>query len=412
MPQALKNLQHMPEIKILRIIARLNVGGPAIHTILLSHELDKLGYKTILVKGSEGQTEGNMMDLAGSKGVKPIVIPELGREIGLKNDLVAFYKLYKLIRQEKPDIVHTHTAKAGTLGRIAAWLGGVPIIMHTFHGHVLTGYFGRLKSWVFIQIEKILALITTRLVTLSEELKRELIDMDIGKEKKFEIIPLGFELKPFLDADKYNNDFKNELGLSRDSVIVGIVGRLVPIKGHKLFLEAAKIIRTQNLPTGQAGTEPAYRTGRHRTQIKFVIVGDGELRKELEEYAKELGIADSVIFTGFRQDLPEIYADLDVVVLSSINEGTPVSIIEAMASGKPVVATDVGGVPSLVKDSSTGFLVKPQDAESLSDGVLKLLKSPELRQNMGKKGRDNIFPLYDISQLVKRIDLLYKSLSS
>ncbi len=404
MTLALKNLQHMPEIKILRIIARLNVGGPAIHTILLSYELDKLGYQTILVKGSEGQSEGNMMDLAGAKGVKPIVIPELGREIGLKNDLVAFYKLYKLIRQQKPDIVHTHTAKAGTLGRIAAWLGGVPIIMHTFHGHVLIGYFGRFRSWVFIRIERMLACISTRLITLSQELKKELIEMGIGREEKFEVMPLGLELKQFSEFENLRGKFKAEFGLPDSTVLIGIIGRLVPIKGHKYFLEAAKKIvsefrvKSPELSNGQ--------------KIKFVIVGDGELRKELEEYAKELGIADSIIFTGFRQDLPEIYADLDMVVLSSLNEGTPVSIIEAMASGTPVVATDVGGVSSLVKDDINGFLVKPQDAESLSDGVLKLLKSPELRQNMGKKGRDNIFPLYDITGLVKRIDFLYKSLSS
>src|SRR4030066_1401016 len=178
----------MSNAKILQIIARLNIGGAAIYTVLLTSELNNIGYKTILIKGSEGKTEGDMMYFAESKGVKPVLIPELGRDVGFKNDLIAFYKLYKLIRQEKPDIVHTHTAKAGTLGRIAAWLAGVPIILHTFHGHVLTGYFGKLKSWVFIQIEKALACISTRIITLSDELKRELLGMKIGTEKKIEVI--------------------------------------------------------------------------------------------------------------------------------------------------------------------------------------------------------------------------------
>ena len=381
----------MPKAKILRIIARLNIGGPAIHVILLADELDRLGYETVLVKGSEGAAEGNMMDLAEAKGIKPVVIPELGREIGIKNDLKAFYKLYRLIRKEKPDIVHTHTAKAGTLGRIAARLAGVPVILHTFHGHVLTGYFGRCRSWVFIQIEKILALITTRLITLSEELKRELIDMGIGKEDKFEVIPLGLELEPFLDAERHKGRFKNELGLSAETAVIGIVGRLVPVKRHKLFLDMAKMIDSQ-------------------ADIKFVIVGDGELRKELEDYAEKLGIADEVIFTGFRRDLPEIYAGLDIVVLTSKNEGTPVSIIEAMAAARPVVATNVGGVPSLVKDGVTGLLVKPGDTDSLSDAVARLIKDPHLRQDMGREARSRVFPSYDISELVGRINVLYSSL--
>ena len=420
----LEQITIMPETKILRIIARLNIGGPAIHTILLSHELDRIGYKTILVKGSEGQTEGDMMYLAESKGIKPVVIPELGREIGFKNDLIAFYKLYKLIRQEKPDIVHTHTAKAGTLGRIAAWLAGVPVILHTFHGHVLTGYFGKLKTWVFIQIEKILAHISTRIITLSNELKKELIQIGMGREEKFEVIPLGLDLKPFIEKnpptspfDKggqegdlikggvggFFGEFKKELGLSENTLLIGIVGRLVPIKGHRYFLDAAKIISSQFtacLPARQV----------HSSQLKFVIVGDGELREELEDYTKKLGIANYVIFTGFRHDLPKIYSDLDIVVLTSLNEGTPVSIIEAMASGKPVIATNVGGVSSLVENNINGFLVNPQDVQALSDAIIKLLKDSDLRQKMGREGQSSVFPRYDISQLVKRVDFLYSSL--
>ena len=386
----------MKQTKILRIIARLNIGGPAIHTILLSDELKRLGYETVLVKGSEGEKEGNMMDLADSRGIKPVVVPELGREIGLINDIRAFFKLYKLIKKEKPDIVHTHTAKAGTLGRIAAWLAGVPIIIHTFHGHVLTGYFGRLKSWCFIQIEKVLARISTRLITLSDKLKEELVGMGIGNHDRFEVIPLGLDLKPFLNSSEHKGEFRNEFGLSGDAVLIGIIGRLVPIKGHRLFLEAARSVISE--------------FGIRNSELKFVIVGDGELRKELESYAEELGVAENVIFTGFRRDLPVIYADLDIVSLTSFNEGTPVSIIEAMASGKPVVAADVGGVSSLVKDSITGLLVRPGDTRSLTESLLWMVEKPEMREKMGAEGQRRIYPSHDISQLVENIGLLYSSL--
>jgi glycosyltransferase involved in cell wall biosynthesis len=383
------------KVKILRIIARLNIGGPAIHTILLSRELNRIGYHTILVKGSEGQTEGNMIDLAEAKGVKPVVIPELGREIGFKNDLIALYKIYKLIKKEKPDIVHTHTAKAGTLGRVAAWIARVPVILHTFHGHVLTGYFGRVKSWVFVQIEKLLARTSTKVITLSDELKRELIDMGIGDVRKIEVVPLGLELKQFFENEKHRGEFKKELGLPEDTLLVSIIGRLVQIKGHVYFLETAKRV------SSESGVQ---------SPVKFLIVGDGELREELEEYAKELDIVNSVIFTGFRKDLSRIYADIDILMLTSINEGTPVSIIEAMASGKPVIATGVGGVPSLVKDGINGFMVKPGDINALSDATIRLLKDPELRVKMGKEGQRIVYPYYDISELVERVDHLYKQI--
>ena len=389
----------MSNTKVLQIITRLNIGGTASHVIIITHELNKIGYKVILVKGTEGKSEGDMMDFAEAKGVEPYVIPRLGREVGFRNDIVAFYKIYRLIKKEKPKIVHTHTAKAGALGRIAAWLAGVPVILHTFHGHVLTGYFGRVKSWVFIQVEKMLALISTKLIIVNDEIKKELIDMGIGEKEKFEVVPAGLELKPFFESEKYRGMLKKELGLPGDSVLIGIVGRLVPIKGHKYFLEAAKII----LDTGYKIQDARY----DDSELKFVIVGDGDLRQELEDYSNKLGISGNVIFTGFRQDLPKIYADLDIVALTSINEALGLVLVEAMASGKPVVATNVGGVPSLVKHGVNGLLIKSQDVQALSDAIIKLLNDSDLRQKMGREGRSSVFPRYDISQLVKRVDLLY-----
>ncbi|MFQ5900424.1 MAG: glycosyltransferase family 4 protein [Thermodesulfobacteriota bacterium] len=386
----------MNKTKILRIIARLNIGGPAIHTILLTANLNNERYDSILVKGKEGPDEGDMLSLARGKEVEPVFIHELQREISPVKDCIALWRLYRLMRVKSPDIVHTHTAKAGTIGRIAAWLAGVPIILHTFHGHVLEGYFGGVKTRIFILIERVMAIISTRVITLSEGLKRELIKLKVAPEEKIEVIPLGLELKRFIEVDTLRDSFKRSIGLSVDSLLVGIVGRLVPIKAHKYFLEAVREIQKMG------GLSPQG--------IKFIIIGDGELRGELERYTKELGIEDSVVFTGFRSDLPEIYADLDIVVLSSMNEGTPVSLIEAMASARPVVSTKVGGVADLVEDGKTGLLVEPGDSTGLARAISELLRDNEKRKSMGKEGRKRVYPEYDIENLVRRINLLYTAL--
>ncbi|HEX8948309.1 MAG TPA: glycosyltransferase family 4 protein [Dissulfurispiraceae bacterium] len=398
----------MAKRKILRIIARLNIGGPAIHVILLSSGLAQKGYETLLITGQEGPHEGNMLDLAAAKGVAPVVIPEMGRELSSGGDLAAFLKIFRLVRDARPEIIHTHTAKAGTLGRLAAFSYNVlqrlqfkrsrVIILHTFHGHVLKGYFGGLKTRIFILIEKILACFTDRIITLSEGLKEELAGMGIASREKIEVVPLGLELERFVKSDTRKGAFKKSLGLPEDCLVVGLVGRLVPIKGHKFFLEAARSVIDARC--GRSGAQP----------VRFVVVGDGELRAELEEYAHKLGISGQVIFTGFRSDLPEIYADTDIVVLSSLNEGTPVSLIEAMASGKPVVATRVGGVPDLVADGTAGILVPAGDSGALADAVAKLIEHPELRVRMGEEGRNAVFPKYDIGNLVSRLDLLYGTL--
>ena len=398
----------MAKRKILRIIARLNIGGPAIHVILLSSGLEQKGYETLLITGREGPHEGNMLDFAAAKGVTPVVIPEMGRELSSGGDLAAFLKIFRLVRDERPEIIHTHTAKAGTLGRLAAiaynalqrlqFSKSKVIVIHTFHGHVLKGYFGKLKTRLFILIEKVLARFTDRIITLSEGLRDEFVGMGIASREKIEVIPLGLELERFVKSGARKGMFKKSLGLPEDCLVVGLVGRLVPIKGHKFFLEAARSVIASR--SGKSGAQP----------VRFVVVGDGELRTELEEYARRLGISGQVIFTGFRSDLPEIYADTDIVVLSSLNEGTPVSLIEAMTSGKPVVATRVGGVPDLVADGAAGILVPAGDSGALADAVAKLVENPELRARMGEDGRNAVFPKYDIGNLVKRLDLLYGTL--
>lgn len=382
----------MNKIKVLTIITRHNIGGAASQTIVLSAYLNKNRFQSILVKGSEGKDEGNMDELAKSKKVEPIYIKELCRELSLKKDLIAFWKLYQLIRKEKPDIVHTHTAKAGTLGRLAAKLAGVSVIIHTFHGNVFEGYFNSIKSKLFLNIERFLAFLSDQIIAISHTQKQALLKYGIGNPDKISCIPLGLELEPFLTPENSKGNFRRELNLETNIPLIGIVARLVPIKGHNYFLEAARIV---------SGDFP---------EARFILIGDGELRGKLENLASDLGIEEKVIFCGFRNDLVNIYADLDIVVLSSLNEGLPVSIIEALAAKKPVVATNVGGVKDLVEDNVTGILVPKQDPQKLAYGIAFLLQKPEVAKNFGENGRKKVYPALNYTKLISDIEALYESL--
>jgi len=379
----------------MHIIARLNIGGGSIYAILLTSGLDKERFESFLVSGTVGKNEGDMSYLAEQYGIKPIIIPELGREIGIKNDLFTLYKLYKLIKSQKPDIVHTHTAKAGTLGRIAAVLAGVPYKVHTFHGHVLHSYFGTVKTKVFIWIERILARFTSRIIVVSPLQYQELChQIKIASADKFSIIRIGFDLEEFFNIGKYCGKLRKELNISENIPLVGIVGRLTAIKNHELFLRSAKRVLEKN------------------TNVKFVIVGGGELEAELKKVAVSLNIQDEVIFLGWRKDMLSIYADLDIVALTSLNEGTPVTLIEAMASGKAVVATSVGGVPDIVFDGQTGILVPSRDEEKFAKSIVNLLQDPSKRQDLGKHGREFAMDNYRKERLVANISKLYESLMS
>jgi glycosyltransferase involved in cell wall biosynthesis len=376
----------------MRIIARLNVGGPAIHTVLLTDRLDRDNYPTQLVIGVEGAMEGSMRYLAEERGIQPIVIPEMGREISWKDDLVALWKLMALMRRERPDIIHTHTAKAGTLGRIAAIiaLAGRPKkLFHTFHGHVFHGYFGPVKTHTFIWIEKLLAGFTDRLIAVSDITKQELVHYKIACPHKISVIPLGLDLAPFANCERHHGDFRTELGLNNEIILIGIVARLVPIKGIHDFLQAIQQLRTQY------------------ANVHVVIVGDGEMRHELESQVKMLNMTDKVHFVGYRKDLPRIYADLDLVALSSLNEGLPVSIIEAMASGCVVVSTAVGGVPSLITDNETGFLVPPNDTIAFATTLAKAIEARARWRKIGERARFHALANYDIARLVCDLSALY-----
>ena len=379
------------DIKIVRIIARLNIGGPAINVVLLTEGLNSGNFRTTLVTGSIGKGEGDMSYFADERHVKPVYVGELARSINPFKDLRALWKIYKVIKRERPLIVHTHTAKAGTLGRTAAILAGVPVRVHTFHGHVFDGYFNGLTARVFIFIERFLGRFTTKIVTVSNSVANDVtLKYNIVPKEKIRVIPLGFDLGRFFRSDENAAGLKKELGLPDDSLLVGIVGRLVPVKNHKMFLDMAK----------EAGAR----------KTKFIIIGDGELRLELESYAKQIGMERDVIFLGWRRDLENIYAGLDVACLTSLNEGTPVSLIEAMASARPVVSTDVGGVKDIVKDGVNGRLVSSGDTAAFAKAVLDLLNDSGKRAKMGIAGRSFVKINYNKDRLIEDTKNLYEEL--
>jgi glycosyltransferase involved in cell wall biosynthesis len=376
--------------KVLRIITRLNIGGPAIHVTNLNYYLDKdYDYKSVLVYGSLADGEGSMEYLLQQKELKAILLPELGREISLKNDLKTIWELYKIIKREKPDIVHTHTAKAGLAGRVAARLAGVKQIYHTFHGHVFHSYFGSLKTKLFIIIEKTLAFFTEKIVVISEKQKQELLAYGIAPEKKLEVIPLGFELDKLLAVPE-QNFIRKKYNFSIKDKLVGIVGRLVPIKNHEYFLEIASKVITV------------------RDDVKFLIIGDGDKRAELQRKISELGLTDNVIITGFISPAGNIYPDLDIVVLTSFNEGTPVTLIEALAFAKPVLATDVGGVSDVLQAGRNGCLELLNDSSKFSIDLLAALDNSEELRKKAQQGSEYIKQYYSIERLTGNINSLYK----
>lgn len=379
---------HHP-IRIMRMIARLNVGGPAIHVALLTQAFCPPEYESTLVCGNIDPTEGDMTYYAESHGVQPIVIPELGRALNPISDLRTLWKVYRLMKQVKPDVVHTHTAKAGFIGRVAARLAGVPVVVHTFHGHVFHGYFGPLKTGLFIWLERLTARLSDTIITLTQGLRRELADLyHIAPAGRITVLPLGLDLRPFAQTPRHQGDFRRQWSLPPDAPLIGIVGRLVPVKNHGLFLEAAARVR-ESLP-----------------EARFVIIGDGETRAEVEAKVEALGLRPAVTFTGWQRDLAPAYADMDALVISSLNEGTPVSVIEALAASCPVVATAVGGLPDLMDGGAFGRLVPSEDADALAQAIIETLEHP----GEGQAAQTAMLERYGIERLVRDLDGLYRGL--
>jgi glycosyltransferase involved in cell wall biosynthesis len=409
-------------MKIVRVIARLNVGGPAKHVVWLS-KLQTPNWESLLVAGTVPPGEDDMGYFARELGVTPVFVPEMSREISV-NDVLTVWKLYQLFRRERPDIVHTHTAKAGTVGRVAGllylWLTPTIFLgrrrmcrfVHTYHGHIFHSYYGKVKTLVFLSVEKLLArLVTDRIVVLSQQQRHEINEQfGVGRAAQFSVVPLGLDLSVYSNWQERGHAFRHELGLTANDIAVGIVGRLTDIKNHELFLRAAAVFKSQFSQPG--------------VTVRFVIVGDGGLRKTLERRSASLGLDRDMVFTGSRRDLEDVYPALDIVALTSRNEGTPLTLIEAMANARPVIATAVGGVVDLLgepisadpnqsfKLRERGISVSSDDAEAFAAGIRRLIEDPTLRRESGARGLHFVTAHYSKERLLKDIAQLYAELLS
>jgi glycosyltransferase involved in cell wall biosynthesis len=433
-------------MKVVRIIARLNVGGPAKHVAWLTAATRRFGIESELVAGTVPPGEDDMSYFAAEQGVEPIILSEMSREVSPK-DAVTVWKLYRLFRRLRPDIVHTHTAKAGTVGRVAGllyrWLTPSALVgrpracrfVHTYHGHIFHSYYGRLKTLLFLTIERFLARAATdRIVVISQQQFREIHgQFGVGRARQFKVIPLGLDVEAFAGWRVRRAAGRAELGARADEVLVGIVGRLTEIKNHKLFIKAAYAYLSKH--TDATGADKA--TGR---RVRFVVIGDGHLRRELETDAHSYGIDERITFTGTRSDPENFYPALDIVALTSLNEGTPLTLIEAMANARPVVATGVGGVVDLVgqpfeseaagrsasasnREGATtatneaayavcerGVRVRTGDAEAFCEALRLLVTDEELQRELGERGRAFVAEHYSKERLVRDVLNLYSEL--
>jgi glycosyltransferase involved in cell wall biosynthesis len=376
--------------RILRVMTSLDIGGPAREAIYLTQELRERGFDTRLVSGCSSRSEGQIQPPPGAPSTS---MPWLANEIDPRQDLRAYRDLSGIMRRWRPRVVHTHLAKAGALGRLAAQRANVPVVVHTFHGQVLQEYFSTLKNTAVAMAERALAARTDALVAVAPWVRDELLAMGIGSEERWHVVPMGVDLDPLLRSRVDPGTARTRLGLPLDVPIVGCVGRLVAIKDHTTFFQAAARV-AQALPDAM-----------------FVLAGDGELRERLRSEARSL-LGDRVRFLGWVDDLPTLYGAFDVVALTSRLEGTPEALVEASASGTPVVATNVDGVSDVVRDHHTGLLVPPRDPVALAANLLTLLQDPEGARRMGEEGARWVQGRFSDRRLADDLSALYTDLSA
>jgi glycosyltransferase involved in cell wall biosynthesis len=378
---------------VLRVIARMNIGGPAHHVSMLSGRLDRQRFDTRLAYGSIAASEGSFEHLAEREACVAEVVPGLGPEIHPLDDVRALFGLIGILHRYRPHIVHTHTAKAGFLGRLAAVLSPHPrpIIVHTYHGHVLEGYFGRRTSAVYRFLEHRLASVSDCLIGVSKATVDDLVRLGVAGRDRFRVVPIGLDLERFRHLDARAAVPLERGAGEEEEVVAAFVGRLVPIKRVDLILRAVAEARRQGPP------------------IRLVVAGDGECRLELERLAAELDLADSAEFLGYVSDSSTVVARADLAILASDNEGTPVALIEAAAAGRPAVATAVGGVPEVVLPD-TGVLVPRGDHAALADALNRLARDRPLRERMGAQAREHVLRRFSIDRLLEDIESLYEEL--
>lgn len=392
------------KIKVLRIINRFNIGGPTYNAAYLTKYLSPR-FETLLVGGQKYEEEESSEFILEQLGINPIIIPEMQRSINYQNDKIAYQKIKKIIEEYKPDIVHTHASKAGTLGRIAAKKMNVPIVVHTFHGHVFHSYFGKSKTLVYKNIERYLAKKTDRIIAISDIQKNELSsEHKICKPEKIEVVHLGFDLDRFQkDVDEKRKSFREEYQLVDDEIAVGIIGRLVPIKNHEMFLNV--VVKVLNKTT---------------KKLRFFIIGDGEEKENLKKLCDKLSLdftewnhsktKATITFTSWIKNIDWANAGLDIIALTSLNEGTPVSLIEAQASNKPIVTTNVGGVKNITIENKTAYITEVNDVEKFSEHLLRLVEEEDVRKSMSVHGWEFVQNNFSYNRLVKDVEALYNEL--
>ena len=388
----------MTPLKVIHLITRLDWGGSARNTMLTALGHDRSRFVPCVVAGHIGPwtaqggaqaTEAHCQALDTAE-VPWQLIPTLTREINPVKDIRTLWSLIHLFRRERPTIVHTHTSKAGILGRLAAWLAGVPIIIHTPHGHVFYGHFGMFLSWVFKIIERLFAKATSKIITLTELEKQDHLQRHVGREGQFRSVFSGIDIAHFREALEARLKNRSQFCFSDEDIVVGSVGWLTPIKGHQYLVEAIALL------------QPQY------PQLQCFIIGSGPLQEELTKLAADRGVSTAVRFLGFTQEVSTCLAAMDLFVLPSLNEGMGRALIEAMAVGLPVVATNVGGIPAVVQDGQTGILIPPANPEALAAALERYLQSPEWAKGIGTAARDHITEQFAVSALVRGVESVYE----
>lgn len=386
----------MKRIKVLRVINRFNIGGPTYNATFLTRFMDER-FETLLVGGLPDIGESDSLYIPENYGVKPFLIEEMVRVPSLSSDRRAYLKLKEIILEFKPDVVHTHASKAGALGRRAAFSCGVPVVVHTFHGHVFHSYFGWAKTQIFKNIERNLARKTDAIIAISERQGRELIeDHRICGQEKLQMIPLGFDLEDFhRKAVDHRSEMRMNFNLAEGDVAIGIIGRLAPIKNHDFFFDVIENV--------------VKRTSK---KIRIFVVGDGTEREYLEKRAEVINgqCNNTVLFTSWVKDIGKFNSAMDIICLTSKNEGTPVSLIEAQAANIPVISTNVGGVRDVVSEGVTGYIVEPGDQKTFENRLLELIEDEKKRQTMSQNGWNFVRDKFHYTRLVKNMEVLYLDL--
>ena len=390
--------------RVLCVLNRLVIGGPAIVATSLTKHLSS-EFETLMVIGGKDDHEQDAIHLTESLGIQPIIIPEMKRALHWKSDIAAYKKMKDIIKEFKPDIVHTHAAKSGAIGRLAASAEKVPVVIHTFHGHVFHSYFNAVKTQMFINIERYLAKKTSGIIAISNQQKNELSEIyKICPNEKIKVINLGLDLEKFCtEQEKKRNNFRTNFQIEDDEIVVGIVGRIVPIKNHQLFVAAAnEVLSVSN------------------KKIRFFIIGDGDMRGLMESNFNQAGInycyypdektKSTAVCTSWQTEMDIVFAGLDIVALTSNNEGTPVSLIEGQAAGKPIVSTFVGGVKDVMLENITGFTTPKSDVKAFANALSHLIENEELRKEFGRAGQKFVQENFSIKKMVTETALYYNQL--